>query len=105
MFLPSFPIYDIKYLEGMNLLIILFSVDLLTTSILAMDILSYITNDKGEKIALQINLKNKGQISPEDLEELEDIISYELLKDSESLDYDEEIEQLLNKKSADDIPA
>ncbi len=101
----SFLLKIIKYLEGMNLLIILFSVDLLTTSILAMDILSYITNDRGEKIALQINLKNKGQISPEDLEELEDIISYELLKDSESLDYDEEIEQLLNKKSADDIPA
>jgi len=62
-----------------------------------MENINYITNFKGEKIGLQINLRPKKKMSSEDIEEIEDIISYELLKDQQSLDYNTEINILENK--------
>ena len=59
-----------------------------------MENVSYITNLKGEKIALQINLRPRKKLSFKDIEEIEDIISYELTKDEPNLDYRTEMEIL-----------
>ena len=63
-----------------------------------MDNISYLTDMKGKKIALQINLRSRNKITLDEIEEIEDIISYELLKDEPSLDYNSEIEKIINKK-------
>jgi|AntAceMinimDraft_17_1070374.scaffolds.fasta_scaffold12585_1 hypothetical protein len=62
--------------------------------------LNFVTNDKGERIALMINLKNKSYIGKdyiEYLEELEDIIDIELRKNEESIPM-EEVGKLLDKE-------
>ena len=63
-----------------------------------MEIVNYITNLKGEKIALQINLRPQKKLSYKDIEDIEDIISYELLKDEPNLDYNTEIDKLIEQK-------
>ena len=63
-----------------------------------MENLNYITNFKGEKIALQINLRPRKKLSYKEIEEIEDIISYELQKDEPGLDYNSEINKLIAKK-------
>ena len=62
--------------------------------------LNFVTNDKGERIALMIDLKSKSYIGKdyiEYLEELEDIIDIELRKNEESIPM-EEVGKLLDKE-------
>ena len=61
-----------------------------------MEFLSYVKNKKGDNLALQINLNTRKDITLEEIEDLEDIITYELLKEQENLDYNTEIEKILN---------
>jgi hypothetical protein len=63
-----------------------------------MENIYYITNFKGEKIALQINLRPSKKMSSNEIEEIEDIITYELLKDEPSLDYRSETNKIITKK-------
>lgn len=63
-----------------------------------MENVSYITNRKGEKIALQINLRPRKKMTSKEIEEIEDIISYELLKEEPNLDYRTEMDKLVAKK-------
>lgn len=63
-----------------------------------MENISYITDENGEKQALVINLKPKSKITPEYLEDIEDILHFELLKNEETLDFDEGIEDILKNK-------
>ena len=63
-----------------------------------MENVSYITNRKGEKIALQINLRPHKKMTSKEIEEIEDIISYELLKEEPNLDYHSEMDKLIEKK-------
>jgi hypothetical protein len=64
-----------------------------------MENINFVTNQKGEKIALLIDLKKKNKITPEYLEDIEDIVAYELLRDQESVDYKSSINELLKKKA------
>jgi len=61
--------------------------------------INFVTNQKGEKIALLIDLKKKNKITPEYLEDIEDIVAYELLKNQESVDYKTSINEILKKKA------
>jgi|AntAceMinimDraft_17_1070374.scaffolds.fasta_scaffold04996_3 glutamyl-tRNA reductase len=49
---------------------------------------NYVTNDKGEKLAMIIDINNPKNITTEYLEELEDIIAIELLKNEPSEDWE-----------------
>ena len=62
---------------------------------------NYITNDKGEKIALQIELKTKQEVTIEYLEEIEDIIAVELLMNEKAVDYRSTVEEILKAKRAE----
>jgi len=62
---------------------------------------NYITDDSGEKIALQIDLQSKGETTLEYLEEIEDIIAVELLKNDKAVDYNLAMEELLKAKRAE----
>jgi hypothetical protein len=63
-----------------------------------MENVNYITNFKGEKIALQINLRPPKKFTYEEIEEIEDILYYELVKNESNLDYSLEIDKLITKK-------
>lgn len=60
-----------------------------------MEILKYYYDNKGNLEALFLDLKFKDQLSSEQIEDIEDIISYELSKDEPNLDYDEEIAKII----------
>jgi len=49
--------------------------------------INFITNDKGEKIALQLDLQNPDEKMIELIEEIEDIIDVDLRKNSSTRDY------------------
>lgn len=63
-----------------------------------MENINYITNIKGEKIAIQINLHPKKKLTYKEIEEIEDIIYYELVKNEPNVDYTTEIDKLIIKK-------
>jgi hypothetical protein len=63
-----------------------------------MENVNYITNFKGEKIAIQINLHPKKTLTYKEIEEIEDIIYYELVKNEPNVDYTTEIDKLITKK-------
>jgi len=54
-----------------------------------MEAVNYIKNSKGKTTGLFINLDNKKKLSEEVIEEIEDIISYELRKDDEKISMEE----------------
>jgi|AntAceMinimDraft_17_1070374.scaffolds.fasta_scaffold00971_1 hypothetical protein len=59
--------------------------------------LNFLTNDKGERIALQIDLKNPDKVLIEYLEDLEDLIDiklYEKRKDKDLMDFDKFTDEL-----------
>ena len=60
--------------------------------------LNYITNEKGEKTFLLLPLSKKKRYSIEEIEDLQDAIAYELLKDEESVDFFEGIDSIISKK-------
>ena len=59
--------------------------------------IKYITDAKGEKIAIMIDLKNHDKIINEYLEDLEDLIEIEFRKDEETIPWDEAKNQLKQK--------
>jgi hypothetical protein len=59
--------------------------------------INFVTNDKGEKIALQLDLKNPDEKMIELIEEIEDIIDVDLRKNSSTRDYIEIREELKEK--------
>jgi hypothetical protein len=61
-----------------------------------MEAINYIYNDVGEKTAFLVNLEPLQKISLEEIEDIQDIIDYELSKYIESVDYDKEIIRILN---------
>jgi divalent metal cation (Fe/Co/Zn/Cd) transporter len=65
-----------------------------------MENVNYITNYKGEKIAIQVNLNSKKKLSYDEIEEIEDIIYYELVKNEPNVDYTVGINKLITKKKA-----
>ena len=50
---------------------------------------SYLTDDRQHKIAIQIDLKNHDEILNEYLEELEDIIDIKLLENEETIPWED----------------
>ncbi len=60
---------------------------------------TYITDESGERIALQIDLKVKEKITIEYLEEIEDIIAVELLKNDDVVDYRSSVEEIIKAKN------
>ena len=64
-----------------------------------MEHINYLTNTDGEKTAIQINLIERKNLTMEEIEEIEDIVTYELINDEESLDFSTEIDNIINKKS------
>jgi hypothetical protein len=63
-----------------------------------MENINFVTDASGNKVALQVNLKPKRKITAEYIEELEDIISFELLKNEPSVDYKTAIDKIIKKK-------
>ena len=57
--------------------------------------LNYITNEKGEKTHLFFPISPKGKVSLEEIEDIQDIIAYELLKNDETLDYHTSIAEII----------
>ena len=60
--------------------------------------INFVTNDNGEKVAIQINLKALKHASQKFLEELEDYISIELSKNQESIDFESNMQKLIARK-------
>ncbi len=61
-----------------------------------MSLINYLYDVNGSKTALLLNLKPEIQPTFEQLEDIEDVIEYELSKFMESYDYDQEIQKILN---------
>ena len=61
--------------------------------------LEYLYDETGEKSAMIISLKSLIDLTPEEIEDIEDIVEYELNKHLGSVDYDTEIERILNKSN------
>lgn len=61
-----------------------------------MEAINYIYNEVGEKTAFLINLEPLQNFSIEEMEDIQDIIDFELSKFVESVDYDKEIIRILN---------
>ena len=62
-----------------------------------MEGINYVTDDKGRKIALMIDLKNIKKYTDEDIEDIEDLISIELRKNNPKIDYRKIRKQLIKK--------
>lgn len=60
--------------------------------------LNYITDLKGERTHLLIPLHRNKKISLEYVEDIQDIIAYELLKNDESVDYISAVNKILKSK-------
>lgn len=60
--------------------------------------LNYITNEKGEKTYLLLPLSKNKRYTIEEIEDLQDAIAYELLKDEESVEFFEGIDSIISKK-------
>jgi len=60
-----------------------------------METLNYIYNEAGEKTAFLVNLEPIQKLTLEEIEDIQDIIDYELSKFIVSVDYDEEIQRIL----------
>ena len=61
--------------------------------------LNFVTNEKGERIALQIPIP--ANITIEYLEDVEDVLYYELLKDAPSIDYESSVKKIIANKKAE----
>jgi divalent metal cation (Fe/Co/Zn/Cd) transporter len=65
--------------------------------------ISFITDKNGSKTHLLLPLKSPKKITLEYIEDIQDIIAYELLKNDESVDYKSNIETIINKKKKLDV--
>ncbi len=64
-----------------------------------MQSLDYLYDEAGEKSAMLISLKSLKDLSAEEIADIEDVVEYELNKHLVSVDYDSEIERILNKSN------
>lgn len=65
--------------------------------------ISFITDQNGAKTHLLVPLKSQKKITLEYIEDIQDIIAYELLKNEESVDYKSSVESIINKKKKLDV--
>lgn len=63
-----------------------------------MEAIQYVKNAKGDTTGLFIELSNIGKKSREMVEDIEDIISYELRKNSKKIDFDTFVEKNILSK-------
>lgn len=61
-----------------------------------MQTLNYLYNQDGSKTGLLINFDEIKKLSIDEIEDVQDIIDYELSSHIESVDYDKEISRILN---------
>jgi len=65
--------------------------------------INYITDRNGTKTHILLPLTHKKRISMEYIEDLQDIIAYELLKDEESVEYNAGIEKIIRAKMKQNV--
>jgi hypothetical protein len=65
--------------------------------------INYITDTNGIKTHILIALNPKKKITLEYIEDIEDIIAYELLKKDESVDYNSNIDKIIKSKKKENV--
>ncbi|HPO63539.1 MAG TPA: hypothetical protein PK762_10715 [Candidatus Kapabacteria bacterium] len=87
------------FVKNINYKIFQFFISFKTKKGKLMEAINYIYNEVGEKTAFLINLELLQNFSIEEIEDIKDIIDFELSKFVESVDYDKEIQRILGRNN------